>query len=73
MRQTSQCVGRVLRSKYDYGMMIFADKRYKRRDYVDKLPAWIRHQLLSEKGACHKDLSTDITVQVASTFFKEMG
>ena len=43
MRQTSQCVGRVLRSKYDYGLMIFADKRYKRRDYVKKLPAWINH------------------------------
>ena len=43
MRQTSQCVGRVLRSKYDYGMMIFADKRYKRRDFIEKLPAWIKH------------------------------
>jgi len=38
MRQTSQCVGRVLRSKYDYGMMIFADKRYKRKDFLDKVP-----------------------------------
>jgi DNA excision repair protein ERCC-2 len=38
MRQTSQCVGRVLRSKYDYGLMIFADKRYARADKKDKLP-----------------------------------
>lgn len=28
-RQAAQCVGRVIRSKADYGMMIFADKRYK--------------------------------------------
>jgi Helicase C-terminal domain len=27
MRQASQCVGRVIRSKADYGMMIFADSR----------------------------------------------
>ena len=73
MRQTSQCVGRVLRSKYDYGMMIFADKRYKSKSYLDKLPTWIRDQLFNSKTACHTDLSTDITVQVASTFFKEMG
>jgi len=26
-RQAAQCVGRVIRSKADYGMMIFADKR----------------------------------------------
>jgi DNA excision repair protein ERCC-2 len=25
MRQVAQCVGRVIRSKMDYGMMIFAD------------------------------------------------
>jgi DNA excision repair protein ERCC-2 len=69
MRQTSQCVGRVLRSKYDYGLMIFADKRYKRRDYQDKLPQWIRDQLLPG----HSDMPTDITVQTAYTFYKEMG
>ena len=46
-------------------MMIFADKRYKRKDYTDKMPTWIRHQLFNEKDTCHKDLSTDITVQVA--------
>ncbi|XP_022727975.1 DNA repair helicase XPD isoform X2 [Durio zibethinus] len=30
LRQAAQCVGRVIRSKADYGMMIFADKRWKR-------------------------------------------
>ena len=69
MRQTSQCVGRVLRSKYDYGQMIFADKRYKRKDYFEKLPQWIRNQLAPE---C-TDLSTDVTVKIATDFFKEMG
>ena len=62
-----------MRSKYDYGMMIFADKRYKMKTYTDKLPVWIRDQLFNTKSASHTDLSTDITVQVASTFFKDMG
>jgi len=48
MRQCSQCVGRVLRSKYDYGLMIFADKRYSRADKLDKFPIWIRNQLVGE-------------------------
>jgi DNA excision repair protein ERCC-2 len=28
MRQASQCMGRVIRSKTDYGIMILADQRY---------------------------------------------
>ena len=28
IRQAAQCVGRVIRSKADYGLMVFADKRY---------------------------------------------
>jgi Rad3-related DNA helicase len=27
LRQAAQCVGRVIRSKSDYGVMVFADKR----------------------------------------------
>lgn len=44
-RQAAQCVGRVIRSKADYGLMIFADKRYQRHDKRDKLPGWITAQL----------------------------
>ena len=69
MRQCSQCVGRVLRSKYDYGLMIFADKRYSRSDKEDKLPIWIRNQM----DAKNKNLSVDIAIQLANQFFKEMG
>ena len=38
LRQASQCVGRVIRSKTDYGLMIFADSRYNRHDKRSKLP-----------------------------------
>ena len=48
-------MGRVLRSKYDYGMMIFADKRYKMKTYTDKLPVWIRDQLFNTKTRKMRD------------------
>tara|TARA_B110000971_G_scaffold52124_1_gene52846 strand:- start:114 stop:359 length:246 start_codon:yes stop_codon:yes gene_type:complete len=41
LRQASQCVGRVIRSKIDYGLMIFADSRYTKADKRNKLPKWI--------------------------------
>jgi DNA excision repair protein ERCC-2 len=31
MRQAAQCVGRVIRSKMDYGIMVFADRRYNKQ------------------------------------------
>lgn len=69
MRQTSQCVGRVLRSKYDYGLMIFADKRYARSDKQDKLPQWIRSHI--EPGT--DNISIDQALTIAQNFYKEMG
>ena len=44
LRQTSQCMGRVIRSKQDYGIMILADQRYARADKRQKLPGWIREE-----------------------------
>ena len=64
MRQAAQCVGRVIRSKMDYGIMVFADRRYNKQDKKDKLPKWItRH--LEDKNS---DLSTDGAVGVAREF-----
>ncbi|KAH9318268.1 hypothetical protein KI387_020037, partial [Taxus chinensis] len=61
VRQAAQCVGRVIRSKADYGMMIFADKRYSRHDKRSKLPGWI----LKHLGDAHLNLSTDMAVHIA--------
>jgi len=49
--------------------MIFADKRYARRDKQDKLPLWITEQLKGKNFS----LSIDMAVQLANAFFKEMG
>lgn len=38
LRQSAQCVGRVIRSKSDYGLMVFADKRYGPRHLLHFAP-----------------------------------
>ncbi|KAG6402966.1 hypothetical protein SASPL_135181 [Salvia splendens] len=69
LRQAAQCVGRVIRSKADYGMMIFADKRYSRHDKRSKLPSWI----LSHLRDAHLNLSTDMAVHIAREFLRKMA
>lgn len=69
LRQASQCVGRVIRSKTDYGLMIFADSRYNRHDKRSKLPKWIQ-QFLHEE---YLNLSTDMAVQHVRQFLRIMG
>ncbi|CAN6452938.1 unnamed protein product [Victoria cruziana] len=69
LRQAAQCVGRVIRSKSDYGMMIFADKRYNRHDKRSKLPGWI----LSHLREAHIDLSTDMALRITQQFLRKMA
>merc|ERR1712130_786224 len=45
MRHAAQCIGRVLRGKTDYGIMILADKRFGRQDKKGKLPNEIWNSL----------------------------
>ncbi|KAF5843023.1 DNA repair helicase [Dunaliella salina] len=69
VRQAAQCVGRVIRSKSDYGMMVFADKRYQRSDKRDKLPNWITRHLRDG----HLNLSTDMLLTVTREFMRNMA
>ncbi|KAK4273124.1 hypothetical protein QN277_021585 [Acacia crassicarpa] len=69
LRQAAQCVGRVIRSKADYGMMVFADKRYSRHDKRSKLPGWI----LSHLREAHLNLSTDMALHIAREFLRKMA
>lgn len=69
VRQAAQCVGRVIRSKADYGLMVFADKRYQRADKRDKLPKWITSHLLDS----HINLSSDMLVVSAREFMRAMA
>jgi len=69
MRTAAQCVGRVIRGKQDYGLMVFADKRYNRLDKRKKLPQWIGNHLHHSNLA----LSTDMACTLARQFLKEMA
>jgi DNA excision repair protein ERCC-2 len=62
-------VGRVIRSKTDYGLMIFADSRYNRYEKRSKLPKWIL-QFMSE---AYLNLSTDMAISHVKQFLRLMG
>jgi len=69
LRQASQCIGRVIRSKDDYGIMIFADKRYNSAAKRTKLPSWVT-QFMKEG---HLNLSTEEAVSVSRAFLRELA
>ncbi|CAF0855109.1 unnamed protein product [Rotaria sp. Silwood1] len=69
MRHAAQCVGRVLRGKSDYGIMIFADKRFLRSDKRQKIPKWIQ-EYLSDSLA---NLSIEECVQIVKKWLKDMA
>ncbi|TRY99771.1 hypothetical protein DNTS_020944 [Danionella cerebrum] len=69
MRHAAQCVGRAIRGKTDYGLMIFADKRYARADKRGKLPRWIQEHLTD--GSLN--LTIDETVQLSKHFLRQMA
>ncbi|GAU96467.1 hypothetical protein RvY_07906 [Ramazzottius varieornatus] len=69
MRHAAQCVGRCIRGKTDYGIMIFADKRFARSDKRNKLPKWIREHLKESV----LNLSIEETVQISKKFLRQMA
>ncbi|KAM6289173.1 LOW QUALITY PROTEIN: general transcription and DNA repair factor IIH helicase subunit XPD, partial [Aegotheles albertisi] len=69
MRQAAQCVGRALRGKSDYGLMVFADKRFARADKRGKLPRWLQERLPES----NLNLTVDEAVQVAKGFLRHMA
>ncbi|EIM90023.1 DNA repair helicase [Stereum hirsutum FP-91666 SS1] len=69
MRNAAQCVGRVLRGKTDWGLMVFADKRFARADKRAKLPRWI-NQYITETAA---NLSTDMALTLSKLFMRTIS
>ncbi|TFJ99984.1 eukaryotic translation initiation factor 4 gamma 3 [Platysternon megacephalum] len=69
MRHAAQCVGRVIRGKTDYGLMVFADKRFARADKRGKLPRWIQEHITD----ANLNLTVDEAVQVAKYFLRQMA
>ena len=69
LRHASQCVGRAIRGKTDYGIMCFADERYQKADKRAKLPEWIQKYI--ESG--HMDLATDEAINICQRFLRSMA
>ena len=67
MKQTAQCLGRVVRGKMDYGIMVLADSRYN-DDKISALPKWIKTFLKPE----NLKLQSNLAVQLVKRFFVEM-
>nr|WCZ58753.1 general transcription and DNA repair factor IIH [Seculamonas ecuadoriensis] len=69
LRQASQCIGRVIRNKTDYGLMILADKRYNQWDKRGKLPKWIGEYLREN----HLNLSIEVALSISRDFLRQMS
>ena len=67
MRNSAQCLGRVLRGKDDYGIMVMADKRFAKKR--NQLPKWISSALMESDS----NMSVDQSVATAKKFLKTMS
>ena len=67
MRHAAQCLGRVLRGKDDYGIMVLADRRFQKKR--SQLPKWIAQAMLDSETS----LSTEMAVSVAKKFLKTLA
>ena len=67
MRHAAQCLGRVLRGKDDYGIMVLADRRFQRKR--NQLPRWIADEILDGQTG----LSTDAAVGMAKKFLRSIA
>lgn len=55
--------------KTDYGIMIFADKRFSRQDKRTRLPKWIQEHLTDN----YCNLSTEESMQIARRWLRQMA
>ncbi|TID22225.1 DNA repair helicase [Venturia nashicola] len=67
MRHAAQCLGRVLRGKDDYGIMVLADRRFEKKR--SQLPKWIEQQIPEAESR----LSVEQAVATAKNFLKDMS
>ncbi|KAF2730125.1 TFIIH basal transcription factor complex helicase-like protein subunit [Polyplosphaeria fusca] len=67
MRHAAQCLGRVIRGKDDYGIMVLADKRFNKK--VSQLPKWIQTGI----EAKNQKLSIDQALSQAKAFLRDMS
>jgi len=67
MRHAAQCLGRVLRGKDDYGIMVLADRRFQKKR--TQLPKWIGQAMTDAET----NQSVDMAVSAAKRFLRMMA
>ncbi|KAI9727254.1 MAG: DNA-dependent ATPase of the nucleotide excision repair factor 4 complex [Chrysothrix sp. TS-e1954] len=67
MRHAAQCLGRVIRGKDDYGIMVLADRRFQKRR--NQLPKWIAQAM----NDADMNQSVDMAVSSAKRFLRMMS
>lgn len=67
MRHAAQCLGRVLRGKDDYGIMVLADRRFGKKKA--QLPKWIGQALYDSDT----NMSTDMALATAKKFLRSLA
>ena len=70
MRAASQCVGRLLRSKKDYGVVVLADRRYAKNECRSQMPHWINEYIDPTKP---RGLGTEESFDVTRKFMTQMA
>ncbi|ORD95121.1 RAD3 XPD subfam [Enterospora canceri] len=69
MRQTAQSLSQIIRSPFDYGLVVLADTKFTTFDILNLLPKWIQQDV--EKG--NTGLSIDMAMRAAREFYREMA
>ncbi|CAG5108094.1 Oidioi.mRNA.OKI2018_I69.chr1.g3629.t1.cds [Oikopleura dioica] len=69
MRQTAQCLGRAIRAKSDYGIMLLADVRFGTPGKYTKLPKWLTDSL--SQGSL--SLSIEDSIALSKKFLRQMA
>ena len=69
VRHATQCCNKILNSKSDYAVTIFADMRYDRANVGVKLPKWI-DKLITQS---QRNQSVDDAIEQAKRFFMDMA
>ena len=68
MRMASRCFSKVLSSKSDYSIILLADSRYEKENYITNLPSWVRKCITKNQ----LNQSVDDSVEQAKAFFLKM-
>ena len=68
IRQVSQCIGRVIRGKSDYGAMILADRRFT-SEKREAFPKWIRSEIQTQNS----DLQINLVTPILRSFVINMS